>query len=125
LDLVTQGSQVFTLDFGQQAIGENRQDVPVNDVLARGTSAIGPSGMSQKCVHRRAEGLDVGHATFLAQPFSAGDVPLRRALRASKRSSRAIASENTARAVAPEGQRLAASVEAVVVAEGDGTAGRR
>ena len=38
-------------------------------VLTRGASAVGPSCMSQIGLHRRAEGLDVGRAAFLALLF--------------------------------------------------------
>jgi len=55
---------------------------------------------------------------------SAGDMPWRTDLRAFKSSSRAMASGYAALAVPADRQSLAASVETVVVAEGDGICGR-
>lgn len=69
LDLVAQGSQVFGLDLGQQAVLEDRQDVPVDDVLAHGARAVGQSCIGQPRLHCRAEGLDGAHPAFFALLF--------------------------------------------------------
>ncbi len=72
LYLGAKGSQIFSLNFGQQAVLESRQKVPVNDVLARGTGAVGPPCIGQPCLQCRAEGLDGDHPAFLALLFKRG-----------------------------------------------------
>jgi len=69
LDLVAQSPQVFGLDLGQQAVLKDRQDVPVDNVLAHGAGAVGQPCVGQPGVHRRAEGLDGDHPAFLALLF--------------------------------------------------------
>lgn len=66
LDLVAQRSQAFGLDLSQQVVPEDRQDVPIDDVLAHGAGAVGQPCVGQLGIHRRAEGLDCVHPALLA-----------------------------------------------------------
>jgi len=115
LTFVAQGSQVFGLDLGQQAVLEDRRDAPVNDVLAHGTGPVGQSCIGQPRLHRRAEGLDGNHSAFLALLFQRGRDALENGFPRAQEQFARHRQRDAAGAVAAEGQRLAASVEAVVV----------
>ncbi|MCY1360011.1 hypothetical protein D9M69_466180 [compost metagenome] len=124
LDLVAQDPEVLGLDFGQQAVLEDRQDVPVDDVHACGAGAVGPFRMSEERLHRRAEGLDGANPAFVALLLQRGRDALENGFARLQEQFARHCQRYAARPVAADGQGLAASVETVVVAEGDGICGR-
>lgn len=124
IDLVTQDPEVFSPDFGQQAILKNRQDVPVDDVLARSAGAVSPLHIGEVRLHRRAKRLDGADTAFIALLLQRGRYALEDRLARFQEQFARHGQRYTALAVPADRQSLAASVETIVVAEGEGICGR-
>lgn len=100
-----------------------RAELPGTGASTAQRSASGQPRVGQPGVHRRAEGLDGDHPALLALLLQRGRDTLENGFARVQEHFARHRQRDAARTIAPEGQRLAAAMEAVVIAEGDGTAG--
>ena len=124
LHLAAQGAQVIGGDFVEQAVLEGWQDVPIDDALAHRSRAVGHPSASQPLGGHVAEVLGGGQAALLALLLVRRRLALGDGLLGIQQLFAGHRERNARRPVAANGQGLAAAVETVIEAEGDGTGGR-
>lgn len=103
---------------------EGRRDVPINDALAHRLGAVSHSGACKPLLSHLVEGFSGGQAAFLALLLKWGRLDLSDGFLGVDQFFTSKRQRSTSRSVAANGEGFAASVETVVLAEGDGT-GRR
>lgn len=122
--LVAQRAQIVGTDLGEQSVLEDGKDVAVDDALAHCTRAVSHAGIGQPAGQHVAKGLGRSQPALLALLLQRGGLALSDSLLGVDQPFAGQGQRNPGWPIAADGQRLAATVETVVVAEGDGTDGR-
>lgn len=119
-----QRAQIVGADLGKQSVLEDGKDVAVDDTLAHCARAVGHAGIGQPAGQHVAKGLGRSQPALLALLLQRGGLALSYHLLGVNQPFASQGQRNPSRPVAADGQRLVATVETVVIAEGDGTDGR-